>query len=176
MIFSIRQEKTTDYQTVFNLIEYSFKDVKESNRNEHHLVERLRKSDAFIEELSLVAESNGKIIGYILMTKVEIVSEKQRIISLGLAPVVVHPQYQRQGIGSALIREAHKRAIELGYGSAVLIGHKNYYPRLGYKKAIDLGIELPFDIPHDYCMVVELKPNALHGIHGTVKYSKPFMK
>ena len=68
MIFSIRQEKTTDYQTVFNLIEYSFKDVKESNRNEHHLVERLRKSDAFIEELSLVAESNGKIIGLKMST------------------------------------------------------------------------------------------------------------
>ena len=82
-----------------------------------------------------------------MMSKVEIVSEDQSVISLGLAPVSVVPKYQRIGVGSALIREAHKRAGELGYKSAVLLGHKDYYPRFGYKRAIDFGIEFPFESP-----------------------------
>ena len=88
----------------------------------------------------------------------------------------VVPKYQRIGVGSALIREAHKRAGELGYKSAVLLGHKDYYPRFGYKRAIDFGIEFPFDVPSEYCMVVELAPEGLKNVHGMIKYAKPFME
>ena len=98
------------------------------------------------------------------------------MISLGLAPVSVVPKYQRIGVGSALIREAHKRAGELGYKSAVLLGHKDYYPRFGYKRAIDFGIEFQFDVPSEYCMVVELAPEGLKNVHGMIKYAKPFME
>lgn len=176
MEFIIRQEQENDYPVVYKIVESAFKDMAESDHSEHLLVERLRKSDAFIPELSLVAESDGKVIGHILMTKVEIVSDDKRTTSLGLAPVSVLPEYQGKGIGGALIREAHKRAAGLGYGSAVLLGHKDYYPRFGYKKAIDFGIEFPFDVPSEFCMAAELLPDGLKDIHGKVKYSKPFME
>ena len=161
----IRPEQENDFQAVREVVELAFRNVEDSDQSEPYLVERLRKTDAYIPELSLVAELNGEIIGHLMMSKVEIVSEDQSVISLGLAPV-----------GSALIREAHKRAGELGYKSAVLLGHKDYYPRFGYKRAIDFGIEFPFDVPSEYCMVVELAPEGLKNVHGMIKYAKPFME
>jgi len=175
MEIKIRQEQENDYKVVYELIELAFRNMEESDHREHFLVERLRKSEAFIPELSLVAEKEGEIIGYILMTKVEIVSDVKVMSSLALAPVAVLPKYQGQGVGGTLICEVHKRAVELGYGSAVLLGHKDYYPKFGYKKAIDLGIEFPFEVSYEYCMAVELLPNALKNVRGMVKYSKPFI-
>ena len=164
----IRPEQENDFQAVREVVELAFRNVEDSDQSEPYLVERLRKTDAYIPELSLVAELNGEIIGHLMMSKVEIVSEDQSVISLGLAPVSVVPKYQRIGVGSALIREAHKRAGELG--------HKDYYPRFGYKRAIDFGIEFPFDVPSEYCMVVELAPEGLKNVHGMIKYAKPFME
>ena len=161
----IRPEQENDFQAVREVVELAFRDVEDSDQSEPYLVERLRKTDAYIPELSFVAELNGEIIGHLMMSKVEIVSEDQSVISLGLAPVSVVPKYQRIGVGSALIREAHKRAGELGYKSAV-----------GYKRAIDFGIEFPFDVPSEYCMVVELAPEGLKNVHGMIKYAKPFME
>ncbi len=148
--------------------------MRESDHTEHLLVERLHNSDAFIPELSLVAEYNGKIIGYILMTKVEIVSDKTTTPSLCLAPIAVHPQYQRQGIGSLLIKAAHEKAKALGYKSAVVLGHKDYYPKFGYTKASTYGISFPFAAPDEYCMAVELSPNGLTDVNGTVKFPTAF--
>ncbi len=111
-----------------------------------------------------------------MLTKVEIVSTDNIITSLSVAPLAVLPEFQRQGIGGMLIREAHKIAASLGYGSAVLLGHKDYYPRFGYQKAINFGIGFPFDVPHDFCMIAELKPHAIDGISGTVRYPDVFFE
>lgn len=108
----IRPEQENDFQAVREVVELAFRNVEDSDQSEPYLVERLRKTDAYIPELSLVAELNGEIIGHLMMSKVEIVSEDQSVISLGLAPVSVVPKYQRIGVGSALIREAHKRERE----------------------------------------------------------------
>ena len=163
MDFNIRQEQIKDYEAVHKVVELAFRDMEDSDHNEPFLVDQLRQTDAFIPELSLVAEVDE-----------EIVSENKSVTSLGLAPVSVLPEYQNRGIGSALIREAHKRATELGYGSVVLLGHKDYYPRFGYKQAIDSGIEFPFDVPHEYCMAIELRPKSLKDVQGMIQYAKPF--
>lgn len=169
MDFNIRQEQIKDYEAVHKVVELAFRDMEDSDHSEPFLVDQLRQTDAFIPELSLVAEVDEEIIGHILMTKVEIISENKSVTSLGLAPVSVLPEYQNRGIGSALIREAHKRATELGYGSVVLLGHKDYYPRFGYKQAIDFGIEFPFDVPHEYCMAIELCPESLKDVQGMIQ-------
>ena len=151
MDFNIRQEQIKDYEAVHKVVELAFRDMEDSDHNEPFLVDQLRQTDAFIPELSLVAEVDEEIIGHILMTKVEIVSENKSVTSLGLAPVSVLPEYQNRGIGSALIREA-----------------------FGYKQAIDSGIEFPFDVPHEYCMAIELRPKSLKDVQGMIQYAKPF--
>ena len=116
-----------------------------SDHKEQFLVQRLRKSDAFIPELSLIAENENKIVGHILLTKLKIKNGQKKFDSLALAPVSVLPEYQGNGIGGMLIKEAHKKAKELGYQSVILLGHEKYYPKFGYKQADKFGIELPFE-------------------------------
>lgn len=175
MEIKIREEQKNDYPIIYNIVELAFKDMEFSDHTEHRLVNQLRLTDAYIPQLSLVAEIDGEIIGHIMLTKAEIISGNSSTPSLILAPVSVHPKYQKAGIGSALIREAHKRAVELGYQSAVLIGHKEYYPKFGYKTAIDFGIEFPLDVPHEFCMAAELQPEGLKGVHGLLKFAQPLM-
>ena len=170
----IRQETPEDYLEVFNVVEAAFKTMPFSDQTEQFLVERLRKSESFIPELSLIAEKEGEIVGHILLTKIKIVSEQNSFDSLTLAPVSVKPEYQNQGIGGQLIKTAHEKAKELGFKSVVLLGHKDYYPRFGYEKASKYGIELPFDVPEEHCMVVELVENGLKEVSGIVEYDKEF--
>lgn len=170
----IRREKEADHNEVFLLIESAFRTLEVSDHTEQFLVEILRKSNAFIPELSLVAVMNNKIVGHILLTKLKIHSDKGEMQSLALAPVSVHPDYQRKGIGGMLINKAHSIAKSIGYQSVILVGHPDYYPRFGYKNACEFGISFPFDVPEEACMAVELVENGLKNANGVIEYPKEF--
>lgn len=175
MNIRIKQEESTELSEICKLIEAAFANMQESDHQEHLLVARLHKSDTYIPELSLVAKTDkGEIVGYILLTKVEIVSGSEVHTSLAVAPLAVLPEYQNKGIGGMLLMEAHKRAAALGYGTAV--GHKDYYPCFGYCEAIKYGIEFPFDVPSAYCQVIELIPDALKNVNGIVRYPSAFFE
>lgn len=170
----IRQETIKDQEEVFSVIKSAFENAEYADDSEQFLVERLRKSDAFVPELSIVAEIDGKIVGHILLTKLKIKNKSSEFDSLALAPVSVLPEFQGKGIGGKLILESHKKAKELGFKSIVLLGHENFYPRFGYKQADYYGIELPFEAPKENCMVIELVDNGLKGVTGMVEYPKEF--
>ncbi|MEM6700133.1 MAG: N-acetyltransferase [Bacteroidota bacterium] len=176
MNVTIRQEKQKDHNIVENLVVAAFKDVAISDHKEQFLVRRLRKSEAFIPELSLVAALNGQIIGHILLTKIKIANKNKHHGSLALAPISVLPEFQGKGIGGKLILSAHRIAESLGFQSIILLGHANYYPRFGYKKASEFDIQLPFEVPEENCMAIELKENALNKVSGTVVYPKAFFE
>lgn len=173
----IRQETEKDFEQVLDVIRLAFQNMDDSDHKEHLLVQRLRQSDSFIPQLSLLAETdNGKIVGHILLSEVKVVSEKTVWPLLAVAPLSVLPEFQRKGIGGMLIHEAHIRASTLGYGAAILLGHKDYYPRFGYRKASLFGIKLPFDAPDECCMVMELREGGLDGVHGLVCYPDVFFQ
>jgi len=174
MQVAIRQENPKDFNTVFELIEKAFELVEFSDHKEQLLVERLRKSSAFDSDLYIVAEIEDNVVGHILLTKLKIKNDQNEFDSLALAPVSILPEYQGKGIGGMLIEEAHKRARELGYKSVVLLGHEKYYPRFGYQQADKFGIELPFEVPKENCMVLELIKDELDRISGLVEYPKEF--
>ncbi len=88
----------------------------------------------------------------------------------------VHPDYQRKGIGSKLVKEGLKRAREKGYRSVIVIGHPEYYPRFGFSKASKFDIKAPFDVPDNAFMALELVENALENVKGIVEYPKPFLE
>ena len=118
MEINIRQETPADYDAVYRLVKEAFATADHSDGDEQDLVVRLRKSDAFIPELSLVAEANGVLAGYILLTKIGVGEETE----LAAAPLAVAPAFQRKGVGSALIREVERAARELGYRYIVILG------------------------------------------------------
>lgn len=176
MEIKLRQENEKDYKSVFQLIEKAFEHEEYSDHKEQFLVERLRKSDAFIPELSIVAELENKIIGHILLTKLEIKNDLESFESLALAPVSVLPEFQGKGIGSKLIMHSHKVAKDLGYKSIILLGHQDYYPRFGYELCKKYNIEMPFDVPAENCMVIALVENGLAGVSGKVVYPSAFFE
>lgn len=164
----LRREMPADYNEVFELIKAAFEHG--GNGDEEYLVARLRGSACFVPELSMVAEHDGKIVGQIMLTRVKIGD----YTSLALAPLSVLPGLQKSGIGTALITAAHKKARALGYSSVIVLGHPEYYPKFGYKKAGEFGITAPFEVADEAFMAVQLCENGLQGVSGTVRYPAEF--
>jgi putative acetyltransferase len=166
----IRQENENDYSAVYDLNAIAF-----GQNTESELVESLRKSKAFIPELSIVATLDSRIVGHILLTRIIIRDDTGKAhTSLALAPMAVHPALQRQGIGGQLIRYSLEKAKDLGYRSVIVLGHEHYYPKFGFKPAITWDIFAPFEVPSNVFMGLELVANGLKNVKGTVRYPKEF--
>ena len=165
----IRQECKEEIYSIYMLVKTAFESAEHADGNEQDLVNALREGDSYIPELSLIAEIAGKIVGHIMFTKVKIGDQ----IQLALAPLSVLPEYQKQGIGTALIKEGHARARALGYGYSVVLGSEGYYSRTGYLPAKNYGIFAPFDVPDENFMACKLSENA-PVVYGIVQYAKEF--
>lgn len=176
MNIKIRQEKESDYKKTEAVVEKSFENAEHTDHKEHFLVSKLRKSNVFIPELSLVVEVDEKIIGHIMFTKLQIYNGKNKYDSLALAPLSILPEYQNKGIGSSLIREGLRIAKKAGFKSVIVLGHNKYYPRFGFKPASNFEIKAPFDVPDTAFMALELSYRGLDGVTGTVIYSKEFLE
>lgn len=122
--------------------------------------------------VSLVAEDNDKIAGHIMFTPVSLPTYRELI--MGLAPMAVIPTRQRSGIGSALVRAGLERCKELGATAVVVLGHPEFYPQFGFAPAVRFGLRCEYDVPEEAFMAIELRPGALHGVSGTVKYHAAF--
>jgi putative acetyltransferase len=167
-LFKIRPELDRDIVAIRVLNTLAFKREKEAK-----LVEAIRASEFFVPELSLVAVTN-EVIGHILFSIISIETSNRSVPTLGLAPMAVRPEYQNQGVGSALVREGLKKCEELGFEHVVVLGHPNFYPKFGFRPAKTKGIEPPFQVPDEVFMVYEIKSGSLNDINGKVKYPPAF--
>ncbi|HDR7795601.1 TPA: N-acetyltransferase [Bacillus luti] len=169
---TIRQEQKDDYRKTEEVVREAFLKEEFSDKTEHELVKRIRECDAFIPALSIVAVDED-IVGHIMLSEITIEGETS-VNSLALAPVSVATGHQKKGIGGKLIVAALEKAKELGYGSVVVLGHPEYYPKFGFKKASEWNVKAPFEVPDEVFMVMELRKNALQGVEGIVQYSSAF--
>ena len=165
----IRKEESKDYKTIYSVVKAAFDSAEHSDGNEHDLVNALRKGEAFIPDLSLVAETDGKIVGHIMFTKAKVGDDTVLV----LAPLSVLPEYQRMGIGMSLIKEGHNIADKLGYEYSIVLGSEKYYPKAGYVPADNFGIKPPFDVSMKNFMACKLNENAAN-ICGDIKYAQEF--
>lgn len=88
-MIEIRKEKKEDYEKIYNVIKTAFQTAEHCDGNEQDLVNDLRNGDGYIPELSLVALSEGKVVGYIMFTKILINNNEE----IALAPLAVLPEY-----------------------------------------------------------------------------------
>jgi putative acetyltransferase len=93
---------------------------------------------------------------------------------MGLAPMAVLPAHQRRGVGSSLVRAGLDVCRHRGVDAVVVLGHAAFYPRFGFQPASRFGIRSEYDVPDDVFMAIELRPGALAGPAGLVRYHAAF--
>lgn len=165
----ITGEKAGDQSAIYSVVKRAFAGAEHTDGNEQDLVNALRQSEAYIPELSLVAQIGAEIVGHILFTRAFVGDTA----ILALAPLSVLPEYQKRGVGTALIQEGHRIARRLHYGYSVVLGSAAYYPRFGYVPADTLGIQAPFDVPGENFMACRLLEGT-SPVCGPVRYAGEF--
>ncbi|MEH2462213.1 GNAT family N-acetyltransferase [Nostoc sp.] len=150
-MINIRCETLPDYTVIAEVNTLAF-----GQKNEAKLVEEIRCSDRYIPELSLVAEVENVVVGHILFSYIDLVGEETLQV-LGLAPLAVNPQFQRQGIGSALIKAGLEIAEAKEEAIVIVLGHPHFYTRFGFQPSVICEIESPFPVPEDVFMVKPLQ-------------------
>ncbi|MEV5651646.1 N-acetyltransferase [Nocardia sp. NPDC052254] len=138
--------------------------------DEADLVEALRADPAWIDGLSIVATApDGTVAGFALLTRCHIGD----IPALCLGPCAVSPEFQRTGAGAAAIRNTLRTAADRGEHFVTVLGHPEYYPRFGFRRAGQYGIDLSIDVPDDALMVLALDED--HPVpSGRIRYAAPF--
>ena len=171
VFMTIRQEKPSDYDEVYELVKISFATNSDDDGTTSDYLDELRKKETFIPELSLVAvNDDGKIIGQIVLYKTDIITLNGKSTELLLSPICVHPSYFRRVIARLLINESFRIAKEMGYKAVFLCGDPELYKKFGFAPSFEYSI---FHISDDskkadWSMVYELVKNGLKGISGTV--------
>ena len=163
---TVRREQPGDEAQIYNVNLRAFGRVAEPE-----VVDMLRKTCP--EGVSLVAEEGGRIVGHILFTPAVIEGDGRSVIGAGLAPLAVVPEFQRQGVGSALVEAGLEEMKRAGQPFVVLVGHPNYYPRFGFVRASQYGIRSEYEeVPDEASMIIVFDEGKLQGITG-VAHERP---
>jgi putative acetyltransferase len=160
----IRHETAADASAIAEVTVAAFEALAISQHTEQFIVEALRVAGALA--VSLVAEVDGRVVGHIAFSPVTI-SDGTRDW-YGLGPVSVLPTHQRQGIGSALIREGLERLKAIRARGCCLVGHPGYYTRFGFEHAPGL---VPEGVPPEVFFALSFDG---HVPRGTVAFHEGF--
>ena len=167
---AIRPERPGDAEPVRSLLRAAFGVEKVVT-----LVDRIRASPGFLPDLSLVAESDGAVVGHVMLSRIALrLDDGSRVPILTLSPLSVVPALHRRGIGGKLLRAAVGRGRAAGESLIVLEGDPAYYRRHGFAPAAGQGLRRPSSrIPEAGFMCLALSP-AGASARGAVEYSAPF--
>jgi putative acetyltransferase len=161
----IRNEQPGDRDQVRTVTQAAFDRFEEAD-----LIDELRAEGAVL--LSLVAEIDGRVVGHILFSRMEVETPQGNVRAVSLAPMAVLPGFQRQQVGSQLVRRGIDELKMRGERMILVLGHKEYYPRFGFSTEMSRNLQSPF--PPEAFMALELLEGALKGIHGVVRYPSAF--
>ncbi|OJI93924.1 putative acetyltransferase [Planktotalea frisia] len=154
----IRRETPQDIDAIYRLTADAFAPLAMSDGSEPDIINGLRDNGAL--RVSLVAEEDGKIVGHGALSPVTI---KGHSNWFGLGPIAVHPERQKQGIGSALMKHALAELEAIDACGCVLVGNPDYYRRFGFASN---GALTYFDTPTKYVQFVVLRGSEPRGEIG----------
>ena len=167
MTIEIRAEQPQDADAIRAVNDHAFGQPEEGV-----IVNKLREKCENL--LSLVAVLDDCVVGHILFSPVTLESGGKTIEGIGLAPMAVLPEYQRQGIGSQLVRAGIEKLKEAGCPFIIVLGHAEYYPRFGFEPASRHGIRSEWSVPDEVFMILALDESAMPGVSGVAKYRPEF--
>jgi predicted N-acetyltransferase YhbS len=174
MNLNLRPETGRDHEAVEFLTRESFWDVYRPGCVEHLVAHKLRQSPAFIPELDFVAELGGRLAGNIMYSRAEVVGGGSAAEVLTFGPLSVLPEFQKNGVGAALILHTKKLAGKMGFKAIIIFGNPAYYRRFGFVGADKFGISTADGANFDAFMALELYPGALRGVAGKYRDDPAF--
>ncbi|MEW6521073.1 MAG: N-acetyltransferase [Thermodesulfobacteriota bacterium] len=167
-MITIRKERTEDIPHIRDINLQAFGQPAEAR-----IIEALRRNCAAF--LSLVAEDDGQLIGHILFTPVVIDPDGRGLAGMGLAPMAVLPERQRQGTGSALVERGLQLLRQRACPFVVVLGHPQFYARFGFTPASRRNIRSQWQaVPDEAFGLLVLDQAAMQGISGTACYRDEF--
>jgi putative acetyltransferase len=167
-VIAIRAERSEDAARVRQINELAFGQSAEAD-----LVDKLRLSCP--NALSLVADDDGDVVGHILFTPVVVESHERSVFGMGLAPMAVLPERQRQGIGLQLVSRGLDILLERRCPFVVVVGHPHYYPRFGFERASKHGLASQWEgTADDAFMVMVMDDEAMRRVSGVARYRDEF--
>jgi len=152
----IRDETKADVAVITEVTVAAFETMEISSHTEQFIIEALRSAGALT--LSLVAEVDGRVVGHIAFSPVTISDGTKNWYGLG--PVSVLPEYQRRGIGKALIQEGLSRLKNLNAKGCCLVGHPQYYRKFGFENVAGLVYE---GVPQEVFFALSFDGRFPHG-------------
>jgi len=135
------------------------------------LVELLRERKKAL--ISLVVVRDKTVVAHIMFSQVTIDVAPKDLLAVALAPLMVLPECQRQGIGSMLVRSGLDECRKADYDMAVVLGHPEYYPRFGFARASNYSLGNEYGAEEAF-MALELKEGIFETVRGTVQFSPEF--
>ena len=162
-MIQVREEQEGDVAAIRELNRLAFGTDQEGN-----LIDALRAHGGVT--LSLVATLDQRVVGHILFSPATI----NEIAGVGLGPMAVSPEHQRQGIGSKLVEAGTARLKEAGCPFVIVVGHPQFYPRFGFKPASADGIKSEWELPDDVFMALVLDQKKMAGVSGQARYRPEF--
>ena len=166
----IRPERPGEYRDVENLVRESFWNVYRPGCSEHYVIHVLRDDPAFVKELDLVMELDGRLIGQNMFMKTVIEADDGRVIPvLTMGPIGITPELKRKGYGKKLLDYSLEKATEMGFGAVLFEGNIGFYGHSGFTYARNYSIryhDLPEGADDSFFLCRELIPGYLDGITG----------
>ncbi len=153
----IRNEKASDIEAISEVTAAAFANHPYSQQTEQFIIKALRAANALA--LSLVAVMEGRVVGHIAFSPI-VISDGSRDW-YGIGPFSVLPDYQKQGIGKALIHEGLSTLKNRGAGGCMLAGDPNYYKRFGFRNLPELILE---GVPQEYFLVLPFGEKRASGV------------
>ena len=168
--YIIRPEAESDHAAAENLVRESFWNVYRPGCSEHYVLHVLRNDPAFVKELDLVMEQNGRLIGQNMFMKTVIEADDGRSIPvLTMGPICITPALKRQGYGKKLLDHSLEKAAAMGFGAVLFEGNIGFYGKSGFDHARRFGIryhDLPEGADDSFFLCRELIPGYLNGVTG----------
>lgn len=160
----IREEMPGDAAAIRSVLVAAFPTQAEAD-----LVEALRGGGDIV--LSLIAEMEGRAVGSVVFSRLALNGlTTTRIVAL--APLAVHPDYQGDGVGLALLRHGHRELAQRGVALSFVYGSPDYYGRYGYSQQEAAPFKTPYDGPH----LMALRLSAAAPRDGEIAYPRAFAK
>jgi len=166
-MIEIREEQRLDITSIRELNIKAFGQIQEAD-----IVDQLRPSCNDL--LSLVAVLENQVVGHILFSPATIEGQGRNVSGMALAPMAVLPEYQRQGIGSELVRAGISKLKNKQCPFVLVLGHVEYYPRFGFEPASLYGILSEWEVPDEVFMILVLNEAEMKGVSGVAKYRQEF--